>query len=195
MFYSLSRSPTVHDEPMTIHGIIDPSVAEAVRCSVKLLWASRAVSRHVEPRLAAAGLTLTQLEVLEAVLHEGPMTHRDLGCKVLTSASNMTYVVDKLALRGLVLRVRAVDDRRLVRGELTTPGRTLIEELLPLHASDIARAIGDLDSADLEQLGGLLRKLGISIVQLATDRIRAGSPDASHLAGGRSTSNDNGSDQ
>ena len=61
---------------------------------------------RVEPRLAAAGLTPTQLGVLEAILHKGPLTQRELGRKVLTSAGNMTDVVDKLEARGLVRRTR-----------------------------------------------------------------------------------------
>ena len=73
---------------------------------MKLLRAGKAVLARVEPRLAAAGLTPTQLGVLEAILHKGPLTQRELGRKVLTSAGNMTDVVDKLEARGLVRRAR-----------------------------------------------------------------------------------------
>ena len=76
----------------------------AVRAYVKLNRATRAVLAAVEPRWRGAGLTLTQLGVLEAVLHKGPMTQRELGRKVLTSAGNMTDVIDKLVARGLIRR-------------------------------------------------------------------------------------------
>jgi MarR family 2-MHQ and catechol resistance regulon transcriptional repressor len=124
--------------------------------------ATRAVSGRVEKQLAAEGLTLTQLGVLEVILHKGPMTHRDLGRKVLTSAGNMTDVVDKLEARKLVRRVRAAIDRRQVRVELTPSGRALIEGLFPRHADDIARAMAGLDAGDLTRLGELLRKLGMA---------------------------------
>ena len=116
----------------------------------------------MEPLVGAEGLTLTQLGVLEGILHKGPMTHRELGRKVLTSAGNMTDVVDKLEARGLVRRVRAANDRRQVWVELTDPGRALIEDLFPRHAEDIARAMAGLAPAELRQLGALLRKLGIA---------------------------------
>ena len=144
-----------------MHGIDDPAVQAAVRVYVKLMRASRTVTARVEPRLADTCLTATQLGVLEAVLHKGPMTQRDLGRRVLTSAGNMTDVIDKLEGRGLLRRVRSAEDRRSVRIELTDAGRALIEDLFPDHARDIAAAMAALSPAELATLDGLLRKLGL----------------------------------
>src|SRR4051812_21801181 len=130
----------------------------AVRAYVKLNRATRAVLGAVEKRVALAGLTLTQLGVLEAVLHKGPMTQRELGRKVLTSAGNMTDLCDKLITRGLVRRDRR--DGRSVWVDLTPEGRTLIENLFPSHASDIHAAFAGLTPAELAELDRLLRKLG-----------------------------------
>ena len=141
-------------------GVDDPATVAAVRAYVKLMRAQRGVVARLEPALAACALTLTQLGVLEAVLHLGPLTHRELGRKLLTSPANLTDVVDKLEKRGLVARVRAEQDRRQVRVELTQAGRALIEDTFPRHAADIAHAMGGLSPAELETLGHLLRKLG-----------------------------------
>ncbi len=146
-------------------GIDDPEVEAAVRAYVKLMRASRAVLARVDRALAADGLTPTQLGVLEVLLHRGPLTHRELGRKVLTSAGNMTDVVDKLAARGLLLRVRALGDRRQVRVELTPAGRTMIEALFPRHARDIAAAMAGLDRAGLDRLGTALRQLGTAALE------------------------------
>ncbi len=101
-------------------------MAAALRAYVKLLRAGKAVLARIEPLLAAQGLTPTQLGVLEAILHKGPLTQRDLVRKVLTSAGNLTDVIDKLAARGLVTRQRSAADRRTVTVGLTPAGRTLI---------------------------------------------------------------------
>lgn len=146
--------------PSAPRGIDDPAVREAVGAYVKLVRASRAVLARVEARAARAGLTLTQLGVLEGVLHKGPMSQRELGRKVLTSAGNCTDVVDKLGARGLVRRTRAACDRRSVRVELTEAGRALIAELFPDHARDIAGAMAGLGPDELRQLSALLRRLG-----------------------------------
>jgi MarR family 2-MHQ and catechol resistance regulon transcriptional repressor len=148
-----------------MHGVTDTATETAVATYVKLLRATRAVMARVEPRLVALGLTPTQLGVLEGLLHKGALTHRDLGRKVLTSAANMTDVIDKLEARGLVVRVRCPEDRRQVRVELTACGRELIEELFPRHARDIAAAMAGLDTKSLQELGDLLRKLGMAAAQ------------------------------
>ncbi len=148
-------------------GVDDPAVAEAVRAYVKLLRATRAVVARIEPLLARAGLTPTQLGVLEALLHKGSLSHRELGRKVLTSAGNMTDVVDKLQARGLVRRIRVPGDRRQVAVELTEAGGGLIEELFPRHAADIAGAMAGLDAAELRMLDGLLRRLGAAAGETA----------------------------
>jgi len=144
-----------------MHGVDDPAVERAVRAYVKLMRASRAITARVEPRLTDTCLTTTQLGVLEAVLHKGPMTQRELGRRVLTSAGNMTDVIDKLEGRGLLRRVRSAEDRRSVRIELTEDGRALSEDLFPDHARDIAAAMAPLSHAELDVLDGLLRRLGL----------------------------------
>jgi MarR family 2-MHQ and catechol resistance regulon transcriptional repressor len=162
-------------------GVADDAVVEAVGTYVKLMRAYRSVTGRIEALVGAEGLTLTQLGVLEGVLHKGPMTHRELGRKVLTSAGNMTDVVDKLEGRGLVRRVRAATDRRQVRVELTEAGRSLIENLFPQHARDIARIMSVLSGEELRHLGNLLRKLGIAAAQEDGMPDLAGSEDEAQL--------------
>ena len=177
-----------------MHAVTDTDVIAAVRAYVKLLRASRAVAARLEPRLSGSGLTLTQLGVLEAILHKGSLTHRDLGRKVLTSAGNMTDVVDKLETRGLVQRVRASDDRRQVRVELTPAGQAMIEHVFPRHAEDIATAMSGLTTVELDQLGVLLRKLGLAAAMPSVERPLGGAVTPPKVLLDSSTSNDERSD-
>jgi MarR family transcriptional regulator, 2-MHQ and catechol-resistance regulon repressor len=171
-------------------GISDPTLIGSLRAYVKLLRASKAVLARLERRLGAERLTTTQLGVLEAILHKGPLTQRELGRKVLTSAGNMTDVLDKLERRGLVRRTRMPADRRNMCVELAPAGRTLIERVFPAHARDIAEAMAGLSCDELDQLGSLLRKLG-----LCAARNEPGSPlreaaQGTTSRGDRSTSNE-----
>ena len=135
-----------------------------VRAYVKLNRATRAVLDAVAPRVAASSLTLTQLGVLEAVRHKGPMTQRELGRKVLTSAGNMTDVIDKLVRRGLI--GRAPRDGRSVQIELKPEGHRLIADLFPRHAADIASCFATLTPEELAELDRLLRKVGLCAAAL-----------------------------
>ena len=163
-------------------GVSEPDVETAVGAYVKLLRATRAVLARVEPRLTAHGLTTTQLGVLEAILHKGPQTHRDLGRRVLTSAANMTDVIDKLAARGLVARRRSADDKRQVQVDLTNCGRALIQEMFPRHALDIAAAMAGLTPAQLLALSDLLRTLGMAAAPGAKAACLANPCGKDHLA-------------
>lgn len=138
----------------------DAETAARLKAYVKLLRASRAVIGVVEPRIGAAGLTLTQFGVLEALLNKGKLTQRELIRLVLTSPGNMTTVIDKLSAAGLVSRVPCPEDRRSVHVVLTNAGRKRIATLFPLHAADIARAMAGLDRGEIAELDGLLRRLG-----------------------------------
>jgi MarR family 2-MHQ and catechol resistance regulon transcriptional repressor len=105
------------------------------------------------------------------VFHKGPLTQRELGRKVLTSAGNMTDVMDKLERRGLVRRARSVADRRAVRVELTPAGRDLIQSLFPRHARDIEATMAALSGEELQQLSALLKRLGLAAAaDLAEER-------------------------
>lgn len=163
-------------------------VRESLRTYVKLLRAGKAVLARVEPLLAAEGLTPTQLGVLEAILHKGPLSQRQLVRKVLTSAGNMTDVIDKLAARGLLSRQRSMADRRAVSVALTPAGQALIEDLFPRHAADIAQTMSDLTPAELQELGRLLRKLGLAAAGGGGGSLAAaagdGTPLVAPLAGG-----------
>jgi len=112
--------------------------------------------------LAHAGLTPTQLGVLEALLHLGSLGQRTLGAKLLSSGGNITTVVDNLERRALVRRERRDDDRRNVTVHLTTEGRRLISNVFPGHVRAIVDAFSALTSAEQETLGRLAKKLGLS---------------------------------
>ncbi|OYV43381.1 MAG: MarR family transcriptional regulator [Acidocella sp. 20-57-95] len=140
--------------------VTDPRTVAAVRLYVKLARASRAVAACTEPRLAELGITHTQLGVLEALLHLGPLTQRVLIQKVLTSPGNMTDLIDKLEERGFVTRCRVAADKRSVEVGLTEAGRDFIGCLFPRHAGDIAAAMAGLTDAEITTLDELLRRVG-----------------------------------
>ena len=147
-------------------GVTDPAIEESIIAYVKLLRASRWVQAIVEARLADCGLTLTQLGVMEALLHKGAMSQREIGRIVLTSPGNMTDLLEKLSNKGLVVRERSDTDRRAVLVDLSESGRALISKVFPRHAQDIAETMAVLSPAEQRQLGAMMRKLGMAAEEL-----------------------------
>jgi len=132
----------------------------ALDAYIKLMRAADTLGHRVGQRLAAHDLTMGQLGVLEALLHLGPMSQRELGHKLLRSHSNMCTVLDNLERAGWIQRERSPDDRRVMIVSLTREGEKLIRRVFPAHAADIADAMDGLTADELEQLAALCKKLG-----------------------------------
>src|SRR5512133_3640138 len=130
---------------------------------VKLARATETVGSMLGARLAARGIGHTQLGVLDALVHLGPMPIAELGGKLLRSPGNMTAAIDRLAEQKLVERERDAADRRVVRVKLTREGEALIAELLPGHVAAIVDAVSVLTAEEQETLAGLCRKLGLGV--------------------------------
>ena len=137
----------------------------ALNAFIPLLRASEAVSTVLQRELSAHDLTLSQLGVLESLLHLGPLVQGDLARKLLRSCASTTSVVEGLEKRGLVIRQRTEEDKRFVRVALTGKGRRLIEEIFPGHAQAISRLLGALTAAEQDELRRLCRKLGTAAAE------------------------------
>jgi len=132
------------------------------RVWVVLARAYEVMARYVEQRVAAQGLCLSDFEVLELLLHKGPMTMSGIGEKVLLANASMTSVIDRLDGRGFVTRKNDEKDRRVKMVELTTRGHAFISELYPHHVQDLETVMQVLDDAERDQLRALLKKLGFA---------------------------------
>ncbi len=135
----------------------------ALRLWVALARCYGTFSKAVAGRVQEYGLTVPQFGVLEALYHLGPLSLGDLADKLLVTGGNITYVMDRLELMGLVARDRSEQDRRVVMARLTPEGRALIAKVFPDHARFIAHLTRHLTPVQQEQLRGLLRQLGRGI--------------------------------
>jgi MarR family 2-MHQ and catechol resistance regulon transcriptional repressor len=133
---------------------------------IKLSRCMNAVQGKLLPSLQKDfGLTESQIGVLEALLHLGPLTQGELCRKILRSGSNVTTVVDNLERAGLVRRERGEDDRRIQVVHLTDIGRSLLDRALPAHVERITALKNRLDPAEQRDLGRLCRKLGRAVAE------------------------------
>jgi MarR family 2-MHQ and catechol resistance regulon transcriptional repressor len=130
---------------------------------IKLMRCVAVLGGRLQRALNEEGLTLSQLGVLETLMHLGPMCQKEVGAKLLLSGGNITTVVNNLEKRGLVIRIRDRSDRRFVQVRLTPEGDALIHRVFPQHAAAIAQQFAGLTCDEQRQLGALCRSLGRSI--------------------------------
>lgn len=132
---------------------------------VKLARAFAVFSKAASKDIENYGLTEPQFSVLETLGHLGTMTFSQLCKKQLVSGGNMTVVVDNLEKQGLVARKHCEEDRRAIYVELTRKGEGLFRDIFPKHAKVVAGLASALTEREQEELGRLLKKLGLSISQ------------------------------
>lgn len=130
---------------------------------VKLARAFSVFSKASDGDIERYGLTQAQFGALECLGHLGPMTIGQLCKKQLVSGGNMTVVVDNLEKLQLVERVHSKEDRRAIMVQLTLKGEKLFYEIFPQHAKHIASLASVLTEKEQEELGLLLKKLGLSL--------------------------------
>ncbi|HEX3603201.1 MAG TPA: hypothetical protein VHU43_03860 [Steroidobacteraceae bacterium] len=75
----------------------------------------------------------------------------------------MTRVIDQLAERGLLERVRRDRDRRKVELQLTPAGRETIESLIPQVVDKMNEVLAEFSKPEFQELLRLLVKLNTTL--------------------------------
>jgi DNA-binding MarR family transcriptional regulator len=118
----------------------------------------------MEPVFAARGFTFLQYVIL-AWLRDGiAVNPRDICMQFRHDSGALTRVIDQLAERGLLERVRRDRDRRKVELQLTPAGRETIESLIPLVVEKLNLALDDFSGDEVHELQRLLVKLNTRLL-------------------------------
>lgn len=94
----------------------------------------RATDLHSKRLVKMAGLTASQVLLLQAMHDHGRVTIGHLARAISLSQATVTTIIDRLEKRGLVARERSSQDKRKVHAILTDVGReTLKSAPMPLQ--------------------------------------------------------------
>jgi MarR family 2-MHQ and catechol resistance regulon transcriptional repressor len=122
--------------------------------------AHRTLERHARRSIDALAMCLSDFTILEALLHKGPQSVRDLGRRVELTSGAMTTAIDRLEARRLVTRADHARDRRTWVIHLTPEGKALISKVFAGHEAAMERAMRGLSKAERATLTDLLKRLG-----------------------------------
>lgn len=134
--------------------------ADALKLWVTLSRAYQAIAQRAEAQVKSHDLTVAEFGVLEALHHKGPLLLGELQRSLLVSSGGVTWLVDRLAKRGLVERADCAEDRRARYARLTDQGERFIAKIFPDHAEAIREACAGLTVAEQREAATLLRALG-----------------------------------
>jgi DNA-binding MarR family transcriptional regulator len=111
-----------------------------------------AVDRHSRQLARLHGLTEPQAICLNAVNRAGELNTGQLARTVSLSPPTVTGILDRLERRGLVMRERAVRDKRQVVIRLTDGGRQLLEKSPPPLQERFTRRLAALSGSRQRQI-------------------------------------------
>src|SRR6516225_7225548 len=117
------------EEPMTVR---QPDHS-AIHTWLVLMKAHRTLTRHATRSIEALDMCLSDFAILEALLHKGPQSVRELGRRIELTSGAMTTAIDRLEARKLVARGDHPTDRRTWVIRLTQPGVALITSVFSSH--------------------------------------------------------------
>jgi DNA-binding MarR family transcriptional regulator len=133
--------------------------AEAQSIGYLARYAHRAFVKALADELAPHGILTAQWSVLRILWDMEGLTQVELAERMLVEKASLTSVLEGMERRGLILRVRNVEDRRKINITLTAQGRRLKAELLPSGRKINRRAIRGMGEAEISQFRQLLTKL------------------------------------
>lgn len=132
-----------------------------LKALVVLMRASQSVQDVLRRDIKAYGLNTTEFAVLELLYHKGDQPIQHIGKKILLSSGSITYVVDKLEQKGLIVRKDCPKDRRVIYAVITHSGKKFIDEVFPEHEKTVDSIFEELSEEELEKVTQLLKKIGI----------------------------------
>ncbi|QKE72326.1 MarR family transcriptional regulator [Arthrobacter citreus] len=124
-----------------------------------LMQSSKAIHDRIKKELAKNNISITEFSVLEVLYQRGKQTIQQIGNSILVSSGSMTYIIDKLEQRGLLIRSDCPDDRRMIHVTLTVDGNGLMDEIMPKYHVIVNQMFELLDSDEAELLVKLLTKV------------------------------------
>jgi DNA-binding MarR family transcriptional regulator len=117
----------------------------------------------LEPVLEKHGFTFVQYVILSWLRDGIALNPKDICFQFRHNSGALTRVIDQLAERGLLERIRRDRDRRKVDLQLTTGGRETIQSLIPLVVEKLNLALADFSSAEVQDFLRLLIKLNTTL--------------------------------
>jgi MarR family transcriptional regulator for hemolysin len=130
---------------------------------LRLARTSKTVGRAFNDALATAGGSLPIWLVLSSLRGGARPAQNQLALAMGIEGPTLTRHLDALEEAGLVRRVRDVDDRRVVRVELTPSGEVLHAALLEVVIDFNRRLRQGLSSDDIASLERMLARLEANV--------------------------------
>lgn len=107
---------------------------------------------QMEKNFKEFGLNISEFGVLEMLYHKGDQPVQKVAEKVLVTSGTITYVINKLEKKDLVIRRKCNKDKRVYYVSLTEKGKEFIANIFPKHKDFLNDLFKDLSEESKREL-------------------------------------------
>lgn len=128
------------------------------------IWRSFAITyktihRAIDKNLEPLGIRVQEMRILATLGRMGSVPMSVLADEQVVTQASITGLVDDLEGRGLVERMRSVEDRRVINIGLTKKGRAELDKGMTRHRRFIDSLLSGLTDSEAQELFSLTGKL------------------------------------
>ncbi|MED4126639.1 MarR family winged helix-turn-helix transcriptional regulator [Shouchella miscanthi] len=134
---------------------------DSLKLFTVLSRAMQTVKSHVETDIRKHGFNPTEFAVLELLYSKGDQTVQKIGQKVLIASSSITYVVDKLEKKAMIVRKPSPTDRRVTYVSITQKGINWMDAVFPQHAQALSSIFSPLNEQEKKAMITYLKRVGL----------------------------------
>jgi len=118
-----------------------------------------AILRTVDKHIAPLDLTAMQWAPIMAIAKGYAKTAADLANMANIDTGAVTRMLDRLESKGLLVRTRSTDDRRVVNLELTEEGQRMAQQIPAIVAKSMHLHLDGFSVEELATLKSLLKRM------------------------------------
>lgn len=130
----------------------DEAAVDPMRTWFRMLRLHHRATGAMAARLRGLGLSIAQFDLLSTLTEREGISQSELAERLYVTKGNVSGLVDRLVLSGLVERRAIIGDRRSYALHLTAEGRRLAEAGIKAQRSYVAETLGALPERDIAEL-------------------------------------------
>ncbi len=134
---------------------------ELLNVFINLIKTDNMLIKYLNRSLSGYNLNMTDFSVLDLLFQKGERTIQKIAEKVMITSGSITYVINKLEKMELVSRRKDKNDSRISYIRLTSHGKEILINILPLQMEKINEVFSELSETDLVLLNNILKKINI----------------------------------
>ena len=117
------------------------------------------VNEHSKRAEKDTGITGPQLWAIKTIAENAPIKGAELARRMFIHPTTVVGILDRLEVRGLIVRTRSKSDRRVVEIELTGQGKALVASAPEVAQRMLVKGLEKLPETNLSRISDGLEEL------------------------------------